>query len=107
MEQEFAMQNNQRREELLSCISADEKLVGHLVDEIIYLEDQIAEVKKLPFIKVHPNDPQKQKSTPAARLYVQLNAQYNSAIRTLVSIANKDDGEEESPLRAWIKKRGL
>ena len=96
-----------RRKELLDCLSADEKLVGHLVDEIIYLEDQIAEVKKLPFIKVHPNDPQKQKSTPAARLYVQLSAQYNSAIRTLVSITNRDDAEEESPLRAWIKKRGL
>lgn len=96
-----------RKQELLSCLNADEKLVGHLVDEIIYLEDQIAEVKKLPFIKVHPDDPQKQKATPASRLYTQLCAQYNSAIRTLVSITNNDNTEEESPLRAWIKKRGL
>lgn len=94
-----------RREELLSCLNADEKLVGHLVDEVIYLEGQIEEVKKLPFIKVHPNDPQKQKSTPAARLYVQLSAQYNSVIRTLVSIANGDGTDnEESPLRKWAKK---
>lgn len=93
-----------RREELLNCLNADETLVGHLVDEIIYLEDQIAEVKKLPFIKVHPNDPQKQKATPASRLYIQLNAQYNSAIRTLVSITNNNDAEEDSPLRQWVKK---
>lgn len=94
-----------RREELLSCINADEKLVSHLVDEVIYLEDQIEEVKKLPFIKVHPNDPQKQKSTPAARLYIQLCAQYNSVIRTLVSIANSNGtNDEESPLRKWVKK---
>ena len=92
-----------RRKELLDCIDADERLVGHLVDEILYLEDQIAEVKKLPFIKVHPDDPQRQKATPASRLYVQLNAQYNSAIRTLVSISNKEDGEEDSPLRQWVR----
>lgn len=94
-----------RREELLSCLNADEKLVGHLVDEAIYLEDQIEETKKLPFIKVHSDDPQKQKSTPAARLYTQLCAQYNSVIRTLVSIANSNGtDDEESPLRKWVKK---
>lgn len=92
-----------RRKELLDCLDVDEKLVGHLVDEIIYLEDQIAEVKKLPFIKVHPDDPQKQKATPASRLYVQLSAQYNSAIRTLVSLSNGDDNEGDSPLRNWVK----
>lgn len=93
-----------RRKELLDCLNADEKLVGHLVDEVIYLEDQIAEVKKLPFIKVHPDDPQKQKATPASRLYIQLSAQYNSAIRTLVSITSNGDTEEDSPLRQWVKK---
>lgn len=93
-----------RRKELLDCLDADEKLIGHLVDEIIYLEDQIAEVKKLPFIKVHPDDPQKQKATPASRLYVQLSAQYNSAIRTLMSLSGGNDTEGDSPLRQWVKK---
>lgn len=94
-----------RRKELLNCLKADEKLVGHLVDEVIYLEERIEEVRKLPFIRVHPDDPQKQKSTPAARLYTQLCAQYNSVIRTLVSISNGDGNDnEESPLRKWAKK---
>lgn len=96
-----------RYEELLSCTNADEKLVGNLIEEIIYLEDRIKEVKKLPFIKVHPDNPELQKSTPASKLYIQLNAQYNSALRTLLSISNKEDGEEESPLRKWIKERSI
>lgn len=96
-----------RRQELLDCLKIDETLVGNLVDEIIYLEDQIEAIKKLPFIKVHPTNPELQKATPASKLYIQLNAQYNSALRTLLSISNKDDGEEESPLRKWIKERGM
>lgn len=95
-----------RKKELLECLGGkvDEKLVGHLIDEIIYLEDQIAEIKKLPFIKVHPDNPALQKATPAARLYNQLNAQYNSTIRTLVSLSGGDTTSEESPLRQWVKK---
>lgn len=95
-----------RYKELLECVNADEKIVGSLIEEIIYLEDQIKAVKKLPFIKVHPKNPDMQKATPASRLYIQLNAQYNSALRTLLSISNKEDGEEESPLRKWIRERG-
>lgn len=97
-----------RREEILKSLGAkaDEKMVGPLVDEVVFLEDQLAALKKLPFIKVHPKNPDMQKATPASRLYTQLSAQYNSAMRTLVSLSGGDAAAEDSPLRKWAKEYG-
>lgn len=97
-----------RKEQLLKYMrgKADAELVEHLVDEAVFLEEQLEELKKLPFIKVHPQDPQRQKATPAARMYVSLMAQYNANIRTLAHLSGTTETEEESPLRAWAKANG-
>lgn len=83
---------------------ADRNLVEPMIEEVIFLEDQLEKLKKLPFVKVHPKDPTMQKTTPAARLYTQLSAQYNSAMRTLVSLSGGDAAAEDSPLREWARK---
>ena len=96
-----------RKEELIRALGAKANmtLLGEMVDEVIFIEGQLEEIRKLPFIKVHPSNPQLQKSTPAAALYIKLNAQYNSALRTLASLSGQGDGSEDSPLRKWAKKR--
>lgn len=94
-----------RKEELLKYMAgkADQELVEHLVEEAVFLEGQLAELKKLPFIKVHPQNPELQKATPASRMYVSLMAQYNANIRTLAHLSGATEVEEESPLRIWAK----
>lgn len=78
-----------------------------LVDEIVFVEDKLVELKKLPFISVNPANPSKQKSTPAARLYKELSQQYNNNLKLLLRIVGDIGGEKdgESPLRAWVKGR--
>lgn len=95
-----------RKEELLKYLSGKDnaEFIEQLVDEVVFLEKQLTELKKLPFIKVHPQNPKIQKATPASRLYVSLMAQYNANIRTLASLSGKNEIEEESPLRTWVKK---
>lgn len=93
-----------RREELIKLVDNNIALVP-LVDEMIELEKRIEEVKRLPFIKVHPEDPMKQKSTPAAKLYKELLQQYTNVVRVLIRATGVDESDDESPLRAWIKAR--
>ena len=94
-----------RREELLKIIDNDTRLTV-LVDEIIFLEEQLETLQKLPFIRINQKDPSMQKATAASRQYTQLSAQYNSAIRTLVSVSGgNDENDKESPLREWVKSR--
>ena len=92
-----------RREELLSLVEDTPALVK-LVDEMLYLEERIGELKKLPFIKVHPKDPSRQKATPAAKQYKELLQQYTNIIKTITRASGIDDTEEESPLRAWVRE---
>lgn len=97
-----------RKEELLKYMNgkADPELTEHLINEAVFLEEQLEALKKLPFIKVHPQNPELQKATPASRMYVSLMAQYNANIRTLAHLSGATETEEESPLRAWAKANG-
>ena len=95
-----------RREELIKylCKSEDEKLtLIPLIDEMLYLESHLEKLKKLPFIQVHPTDPTKQRTTPAAKQYKELLQQYTNIIKIL-SRGKNDESAEESPLRKWVRK---
>lgn len=94
-----------RKEQLLEIVGDDIKGL-QLVDEIVFIEEQLINLKKLPFIKIHPKDLTKQKTTPAAKQYKELLQQYNNSLRLLVRITGADaETEEESPLRRWMNER--
>lgn len=92
-----------RREELLKTIEYDQTLTP-LIDEVVFLEGRLEELKKLPFIKVHPKDPTKQKATIAQKQYKELLQQYVNIIRVLIRATGTDESDEESPLRKWVKQ---
>lgn len=99
-----------RKEELLKTISGDsqnEVKARQLIDEICFIEEQLIEIKKLPFIKINPKNPQQQKATPASKIYKELLQQYNNSLRLLYRISGElnNDNAEESPLRTWLNSR--
>ncbi len=99
-----------RKEELLKIInkagSQNDIKAAQLVDEVIFLEEQMVELKKLPFINVNPKNPMQQKATPASKQYKEFLQQYNNCLRLLFRLSgDMGETEEESPLRRWIKGR--
>jgi len=98
-----------RREELAELIGEDSlQLVDEVIDEVIFLEGKLEELKKLPFIQVNPKDASKQRSTPAAKMYKEFLQQYINCIKMIEYVIYKDkrlegDDVEESPLRKWFK----
>lgn len=92
-----------RLEELLKVINHDITYIP-LINEMVYLEEQLDELRALPKIKVHPEDPTKQKTTPAAKLYKEYLQQYTNIVRILMKATGADENEEESPLRKWINE---
>lgn len=100
-----------RQAELMSIISksgSDNDIkAAQLVDEIVFIENQLVELKKLPFIIINPKNPMQQKATPAAKQYKELLQQYNNSLRLLFRLRGDLGGEveEESPLRKWAKSR--
>ncbi len=96
----------ERRKKLIEYLcqsDEDKQLVVPLIDELLFLEKQLTELKKLPFIKIHPDNPTLQKSTPAARQYRELLQQYTNIVKVLSRGRDDDVDDRESPLRAWVK----
>lgn len=79
------------------------KIVANLIDEAVFLEGQMAELKKYAFIKTHPTNPSLQKITAAGKQYREFLQTYTNIVDKLCRIYGREDGEEESPLRAFLK----
>ena len=99
-----------RREELVAIIPEDSlELVNSVLDDVVFLEERLTELKKLPFIEVNPKNPMKQRSTPASKLYKEFLQQYINCIKMIEYVIYKEkrlegDEAEESPLRKWFRE---
>lgn len=91
-----------RREELddiFRDVDEDEKkLVNHLIDEVVFLEEQMMRLKKLPFLNVHPKNPAMQKTTPAAKQYKECAQSYMNATRILLNILRQVESSAQDEL---------
>lgn len=92
------------RKEELQNIAGDNKALEPLIDEILFIEKRLEELKQLPFISVNPKNNALQKATPAAKQYKELLQQYTNCLKVILR-TDTDEGEEESPLRKWAKSR--
>jgi hypothetical protein len=81
--------------EIIATLNDDIQLMAYsLVDRMLYLEERLFELEKLPFIKVHPDDPTKQKELPARKMYIPLLQQYNLILKTLLKLVGADVGDD-------------
>ena len=99
-----------RKEELFSLLKnrdQDELKARRLIDEIVFLEDRMEELRQYPFISVNPKNPTQQKPTVAAKQYKEFLQQYNNSLRLLLRLSGDigAETEEESPLRKWARSR--
>ena len=75
-----------------------------LIDDIVFLEGRLTELKQYPFISVNPKNPAQQKPTAAAKQYKELLQQYTNCIKILLGVLGKTDTEEISPLREYLNR---
>ena len=75
-----------------------------LMDEVIFLEEKMIELKNLPFVQVHPKNPAMQKTTSAAKLYKECSQSYMNAIRILSSILHKVESTAQDDLMKLLEE---
>ena len=76
----------------------EKKLIDPLLEEVIYLEEQMKYLRTLPQIKVHPTNNAMQKKTEAAKLYKEYSQSYMNAIRILLGVLHKIDSSAQDEL---------
>lgn len=103
---EFNNYSNTEREELMKVFDGMDEgkraIATRLVDELLFIESKLAEVRELPFLEVSGDGRQRQ--SPAAKLYKDFVSQQSNIARILLGMTKgQGDGEEESPLRAYLR----
>lgn len=93
-----------RRSQLLDIVG-DDPFLRKEVDELLFLEGKLEELRKLPHIEINPRNPAQQRATVAAKEYIKYLQQYNTVVRILTRATDTGENDEESPLRAWAKSR--
>ena len=83
-----------------------QKIVSPLIDEAVYLIEQIEGLKKSPFIKSREIDGVLQtKQTAAGKMYREYLQTLTNIIDKLARIYGREDAEELSPVEIYFKKK--
>lgn len=90
----------------LNGISNEVKAVlSPLIDEVVFIEQKLEELKELPFIEVHKNNPQRQRPTAAYKQYKELYQQYTVSVKIILGVVDDKVEGGESPLQSYFKKK--
>lgn len=99
------MKRREILDDIFSGVEAKEKkLIDPLLDEIVFLENQMNELKKFPFIRINSKNSNLQRKTEAAKLYKECSQSYMNAIRILCSILHKVDSSAENELMKKLEE---
>ena len=79
-------------------------LLRPLIEEIAVLEDQIAYYRSLPQIRIHPDDPSRQKPTAAAKLRKEASQSYMNAMRIILGVLNKAEPDAAEELMKRLEQ---
>ena len=82
-----------RKDELMKVfkdLDDVKEIITPMIDDVVFLEEKLTELRRLPFIRVNPKNNADQKPTAAAKQYKEFLQQYNNCIKILTSVLNKN-----------------
>ena len=107
MQKFFSLVLQEKREKYLEIMQgvdpAELSLVSGIIDEVVYCECEMERLRALPFLAVHPKDPNRQKQTAAARLYKQMQTSYSNNIRILLNVLRKVESSAADDLLSKLR----
>lgn len=90
---------------ILEKVDEDKRTaVAQLLEEVVFLEEQLTELRGLPMIRRHPRDPSHVKRTEAAKMYKETMQSYKDAVRILLSVLNKVETSAQDELLSMLKQ---
>ena len=91
--------------EIIERVDADKKAVlTPLIADIVYMEGSLQELRKLPFIRIHPKDMARQQVTPAAKQYKETMQAYLNAVKVVLTALYRNEGDGADELLAKLKE---
>lgn len=105
------MTTEERRVQLSSIMASVDQstmqLIDPLLDEVVFMEERLLNLRQLPLISVHPKKPALQRYTPAAKQYKETMQSYMNAIRILCGVLAKTEPSAQDELLKRLEEFSL
>lgn len=66
-------------------------IIKPLLEDIVFMEARLCELRKLPHLRVHPKNPARQEVTPAGKQYKETMQSYLNAVKVILTALNRND----------------
>ncbi len=71
---------------IFDTIEEDKKtVIEPLLTDVVFMEDRLTELRKLPHLRIHPKDRSRQEITPAGKQYKETMQAYLNALKVLMT----------------------
>ena len=79
-------------------------VISPLLPQVVFLEEQLEKLQKLPHIRIHPKNPARQMVTAAGKQYKETMQAYLNAIKVLQMTLGRYAVEEKDAFDEWLEK---
>lgn len=79
-------------------------VVNPLLPQVVFMEQRLDELKRLPHIRIHPKNLARQEITAAGKQYKELMQSYLNAVKVLQSTLSRYSVEEQDAFDKWLEE---
>lgn len=101
------MNSGERLESLKAIfekVDADKAaVVSPLLPQVVFMEQRLEELRKVPHIRIHPKNPARQEITAAGKQYKELMQSYLNAVKVLQMTLSRYSVEEKDAFDEWLE----
>ena len=106
--EKMSEERRKKLDEIFRSVEPETKqLVDPLLDEVVFLEQRMSELKALPFVVYDKKNPAFQKNTPAAKMCKECSQSYMNAIRILAGILKRSEPTAADDLMKKLEEFAL
>ena len=102
------MESGERLESLKAIfekVDADKAaVVSPLLPQVVFMEQRLDELRKVPHIRIHPKNPARQEITAAGKQYKELMQSYLNAVKVLQMTLSRYSVEEKDAFDEWLEQ---
>lgn len=94
-----------RLQEIFQNVDEDKAaLVAPLLPQVVYMEQRLDELQRLPQLRIHPKNPARQEITAAGKQYKETMQAYLNAIKVLQMTLGRYSVEEADAFDEWLSE---
>ena len=79
-------------------------VIAPLLPQVVFIEERLRELQKVPHIRIHPKNPARQEITAAGKQYKELMQSYLNAVKVLQSTLSRYSVEEQDAFDEWLEQ---